>query len=243
MVYLIHERLSSATACSPRPTCHVRYRRRIMWIFHFVQFACTECSGVERERSPPGATRDPGAPTTSKRGSTATGGFTMTAPRMFSTYSGSSATSFVAHGRAAHGRTAWRTAWAWARRRAATDTLMPPESPLLARRSERRLAHPCRFCRALCPSLALGHARRQQQLQEAAAAPMGYLRLLWWSKSQLPSLLHAVSFYSRTAVTWQSVRLSIQDIVNMALDPAGSPGHCISGTRRLGLHERHELSQ
>ena len=98
MVYLIHERLSSATACSPRPTCHVRYRRRIMWIFHFVQFACTECSGVERERSPPGATRDPGAPTTSKRGSTATGGFTMTAPRMFSTYSGSSATSFVAHG-------------------------------------------------------------------------------------------------------------------------------------------------
>ena len=39
------------------------------------------------------------------------------------------------------------------------------------------------------------------------------------SQSQLPSLLHAVSFYSRAAVTWQSVRLSIQDIVNMALEP------------------------
>ena len=206
-----------------------------MWICFC---SCTECSW-----SASFATR--ALRQRQSAGSTATGGFEMTAPRIFSTDSGLSVPSYVA--------------WACARRRAATVTLMPLESQLLARRSERRLARPCRFCRALCPSLALGHAPRQLELQapqQLAEPRMGYLRLLIGrpidtggqspscpSQSQLPSLLHAVSFHIRRAAAWQSVRLSIQDKVNMALDPAGSPGHCISGKRRLRLHERRELSQ
>jgi len=132
-----------------------------MWHAMWICFcSCTECSW-----SASFATR--ALRQRQSAGSTATGGFEMTAPRLFSTDSGLSVPSYLE--------------WACARRRAATVTLMPLESQLLARRSERRLARPCRFCRALCPSLALGHAPRQLQLQAPQQLPeprMGYLRLL-----------------------------------------------------------------
>lgn len=143
-----------------------------MWICFC---SCTECSW-----SASFATR--ALRQRQSAGSTATGGFEMTAPRFFSTDSGLSVPSYVA--------------WACARRRAATVTLMPLESQLLARRSERRLARPCRFCRALCPSLALGHAPRQLQLQapqQLAEPPYGIpttahrnTHRYRWSKPQLP---------------------------------------------------------